>query len=90
MKSFELSREVDASSVGDRVVLYHRGSKKALVLNPSGTFLWGRLESPRTLQELAAALAERYPGLDEQQALRDAEAFLAELETHGMLAPATS
>lgn len=90
MKSFSLSREVDASSVGDRVVLYHRVSKKALVLNPSGSYLWGRLESPLTLPELAAVLAERYPGLDGQQALSDAEAFLAELEAHGMLSVATS
>ena len=85
MKQFRSSPEVDASAVGERVVLYHRGTRKSLVLNPSGSHLWEHLESWRTLDDLAAALLARYPALDRERARRDASAFLAELDEHAMV-----
>lgn len=81
------SPDVDASSVGDRVVLYHRGTRQALVLNPSGSYLWRLLDEGRTAGALAAALAVHYPGLDAGRAAADVAAFLAELGRHEMLRP---
>ena len=83
------SEQVEVSSVGDRVVLYHRTSRSALVLNPAGSRLWERLASPASPQELTAALRERFPALTREDAFRDVSAFLDELTRHGAIVPAS-
>lgn len=47
-------------------------------LNDAGAYLWKLLEKPQTSESLAAALAEHY-GIGEEQAEKDAEAFLAQV-----------
>jgi hypothetical protein len=81
------SGHVEASVVGDRVVLYHRTSRSALVLNPSGTHLWERLAAPAALPDLASALRQRFPALSGEDARKDVAAFLDELTRHGAIVP---
>jgi hypothetical protein len=81
------SEQVEGSSVGDRVVLYHRTSRSALVLNPTGTRLWQRLASPASPEDLTAALREGFPALTAEDALRDVSSFLDELTRHGAIVP---
>lgn len=83
------SPDVDASRVGDRLVLYHRGTRKALVLNPTGSWLWEQLVAGRTSDQLADALIERWPRLGRDRANADAAAFLDELGRHDMLSVAS-
>jgi hypothetical protein len=75
------SQRVDISRVGTRAVLYHRDSRKALVLNPSGSWLWEQLASARSRDQLAAALQEKY-SLSSDQAGRDIDQFLNDLRQH--------
>jgi coenzyme PQQ synthesis protein D (PqqD) len=83
------SGHVEASAVGDRVVLYHRTSRSALVLNPTGSHLWERLATPAALPDLAAALRGKFPALSAEDARRDVAAFLDELTRHGAIVPAS-
>ena len=83
------SGQVEASAVGDRVVLYHRTSRSALVLNPTGSHLWERLATPAALPDLAGALREKFPSLSADDARKDVAAFLDELTRHGAIVPAT-
>jgi hypothetical protein len=76
-----------ASSVGDRVVLYHRTSKTAIVLNPTGSWLWEQLSQPRTPGQLAEKLLERFPTVQPDEAAGDVARFLGELTQHAMAAP---
>jgi hypothetical protein len=76
---------VEASTVGDRVVLYHRMSRSALVLNPTGSHLWDRLAAPAGVSDLAAALRQRFPSLSVEAAHKDVAAFLDELTRHGAI-----
>jgi hypothetical protein len=78
---------VEDSAVGDRVVLYHRVSRSALVLNPTGSRLWERLATPASPQDLTAALQARFPALSGEDALRDVSSFLDELTRHGAIVP---
>jgi hypothetical protein len=78
------SADAVASSVGDRVVLYHRVSKSAIVLNPTGSWLWERLEEPRTVAQLTTDLVARFPSLRQEDAERDVTHFLGELTQHAM------
>jgi Coenzyme PQQ synthesis protein D (PqqD) len=87
--SYARCEAVEASTVGDRVVLYHRTSRSALVLNPTGSRLWERLATPASPQDLTAALRERFPEVSRDDALRDVSAFLDELTRHGAIVPAS-
>lgn len=79
------SPQASASTVGDRVVLYHGGTRAALVLNPTGSWIWQQLARPRTAGALASDLRVRFPELSESDAARDVDAFLAELLQHTMV-----
>lgn len=81
------SDQVEASSVGDRMVLYHRTSRTALVLNVTGSRLWERLARPADVHELSEALRERFPELPPSDARRDVLTFIEELTRHGAIAP---
>lgn len=83
--SYARCEAVEASTVGDRVVLYHRTSRSALILNPTGSRLWERLATPASPQDLTVALRERFPELSRDDALRDVSAFLDELTRHGAI-----
>jgi hypothetical protein len=76
---YQRAEQVTESQVGDRIVLYHTPSRKALTLNPVGSLLWSLLESPRSDVELASHLADRYPGLEWSQAHADVLAYLQQL-----------
>lgn len=82
---FQRAPEVDASSVGDRVILYDRRSNSAITLNPSGATLWQHLEKPRRADELAAHLRQQFSSLDDAQAARDVAAFLEQLAQHQLV-----
>lgn len=81
------SGQVDASPVGDRIVLYHRNSGKALVLNPTGSFLWECLETPQTLPDLTQRLRARFPSVAEVQAMEDVRRYLQALTEQELIEP---
>jgi coenzyme PQQ synthesis protein D (PqqD) len=78
---FMRSQRVDISRVGERAVLYHRDSRTALVLNPSGSWLWEQLATLRSRDQLAAALRAKY-NLSPEKADRDIDQFLNDLRQH--------
>jgi hypothetical protein len=71
--------------VGERAVLYHRQSGKAVVLNPTGSWLWQLLTTSPTPQVLAEQLRAKCPGLTEAQAVSDVSTFLEALFQHDMV-----
>jgi hypothetical protein len=79
------STDATASAVGERVVLYHRVTRTAIVLNPTGGWMWQQLAEPRTAADLVRDMRERYPSLGLDDAERDVSAFLADLVTHAMV-----
>jgi hypothetical protein len=76
---YQRAEQVTESKVGDRVVLYHALSRKALTLNPVGSLLWQLLETPRSDAELTAQLITCFPHLEASQARSDVAAYLREL-----------
>jgi Coenzyme PQQ synthesis protein D (PqqD) len=76
---------IDVSRVGQRAVLYHRDSREAIVLNPSGSWLWDQLASSRTADQLTSVLQQQYH-LSPEQAAQDVDHFLNDLRRHDALA----
>ncbi|MCC6991183.1 MAG: PqqD family protein, partial [Acidobacteria bacterium] len=61
-------------------------SRAAVVLNPTGSRIWERLDTPRTIADLSGDLCRRFPALSADEAARDVSAFLEELTRHDMVA----
>lgn len=83
------SSDADTSTLGDRVVVYHRGSRSAIVLNPTGSWIWKALAEPRTASDLVAELRRRFPPLPLEDAQRDVACFLGQLLEHALVAVRT-
>jgi len=67
------------------VVLYHRRSGHALVLNPTGSWIWTLLVEPTSVTGLVAELRRRHPAVPLDQAERDVTALLDDLRTRGVV-----
>ncbi len=83
---YEQSPDAAASPVGDRIVLYHRLSRAAVVLNPTGSWMWLKIAEPRTAADLVGDLRKRFRSLSAEDAERDVLSFLHQLTTHAMVA----
>lgn len=81
------SPQVESSRAGDRLVLFHQGSRTALVLNPTASWLWGLLGEPRPQGDLIAAIVSRFTDVPQASAARDVSTLLHQLVDHGMLVP---
>lgn len=84
-KRYLRAPDVDGAVVGERAVLYHRQSGTAVVLNPTGSWLWELLIAFPTPQALAEQLRAKCPALTGEQAARDVSTFLKALCQHGMV-----
>jgi hypothetical protein len=82
---YQRSPQAEESQVGDRSVLYHRSSRKAVVLNPTGAAIWGSLATPQTVKTLAERLQAQFSSVTEEQAQTDVAAFLRELLSHDLI-----
>lgn len=60
------------------------GSAEVKVLNPVGIKIYSLLDGEHSVESIAAAVVEEFD-VAEDQARRDIEAFLKELESNGML-----
>lgn len=65
------------------IVLPGRGQYK--ILNGTGTRIWDLIDGQRTLDEIAAVIAEEYD-VDHERSRSDVEDFLSDLKANGMLA----
>ena len=82
---YSQSPAVETSPVGDRVVLYDNASRKAIVLNPTGAWLWQQLSTPSSAAELTQKLQARFSNVDAAQVQADVEACLKSLVEQELL-----
>ena len=68
-----------------RAVLLDAGGETLTTLNPTGTTIWRSLDGSRDVSELAACLAVDHPDVERRTLEADVEAFLAELDTDGLV-----
>ncbi len=64
------------SRVGDLASIY--------TFNETGTLIWKILESPRTVSEMAASVAQEF-AVDPAQAERDVSRFVGEMRSIGLV-----
>jgi hypothetical protein len=69
----------------EETVLLDVDAGVAVRLNPTGAWIWGQLEEPRRVSELAQGLAGRFE-IDESRAVDDVVAFAREMTRRQLLA----
>lgn len=72
--------------IDDEIIVLDLRGSSYLKLNGSGALLWEALAEGTGPPELVGVLVERYD-LEERDAARDVEAFLADLQAEGLLEP---
>ncbi len=77
--------DVIAVHVGEVLVLHDPLGDAYVRLNKSGELLWECLAEPRSVRDLAGALAERYR-LPAERAMGEAERLAGDLLARGMVA----
>lgn len=85
--SYRRNTETDTSTVGERVIVFERASKSAIVLNPTGAFIWNRLATPQSSAQLNNALHNQFPDVEAAQLQSDVETYLQELLDQKLIAP---
>lgn len=82
---FRRSPAVEETRVGDRVVLYHRESGNAVVLNPTATILWEELRADADIHQLSAGLSKRFADIQQETIAEDVRVCLDELRTEKLI-----
>ncbi|MEI7664848.1 MAG: PqqD family protein [Synechococcaceae cyanobacterium ELA263] len=85
MPLFQQDPQVQATAVGDRVVLFHRHTQVTTILNPTGSRLWELLGAPLSVADLADALQDTHDSLTPERAGVDASTFLDSLLAHALV-----
>lgn len=65
----------------DETVLFNPANKKFCVLNATAALIWNILDEPRTVQEIVAAVCERFDTVDSSRVEQDVRRALDELRT---------
>jgi hypothetical protein len=63
----------------DGAVLFNPDTDDTAIVNLTGRALWDFMETPRTIDEIAAYLVETYQGVSADQATKDATQFVQSL-----------
>jgi hypothetical protein len=70
---------VESAPMQGESVLYNPGNNRFCLLNSTAAFLWSKLETPQSVQELAECIESHFEGIDAGHAHSDIEAALAQL-----------
>jgi len=65
--------------VGGEGVIVHQDVGEVMAVNATGALVFELADGERTLEDIAAAVAERYPSQDREQLLSDVLAFADQL-----------
>lgn len=70
---------------GERVVIYQSQRQNSIVLNPTGSWLWNQLATPRTLSFLVESLNKEHPEVALETLKDDLQAYVGEMVQNELL-----
>jgi len=70
---------VELAPMRDECVLFNPKNNKFCLLNRTAALLWERLESPKTVEELAGELENHFSGVQHDQAVTDVQSVFRDL-----------
>ena len=79
VQRFQRSAAVEAAPLQDESLLFQPTTNKFHVLNGTASYIWERLQTPTSAEQIAQGLCSDFEGVSEGQALRDVETTLKEM-----------
>jgi hypothetical protein len=76
---YQANPDVSRGDEEDGAVLFNPDTDDTVIVNLTGRTLWAFLETPHTMDEMAAHLVATYRGVSAEQAAQDAAQFVASL-----------
>jgi len=70
---------VEVAPMRNEMVLFNARNGKFCLLNATAAHLWGRLDTPQTVDELVASVEASFAEVDADAASRDIETALSQL-----------
>jgi hypothetical protein len=84
-KRYQANPVVSCGDEEDGAVLFNPDTDDTAIVNLTGRALWAFLETPRTVDEMAAHLVQTYRGVQAEQAAQDADQFVQSLRPDFLL-----
>lgn len=78
---FQRNPLVEAAPLQDETLLFHAQTRAFCVLNRTAAFLWTCLAEPSSAERLAVQLGESFEGVVAEDALRDVQHTLQEMQS---------
>ncbi len=85
---YSRNSKVEAAPMRDECVLFNPQNNKFCLLNRTASLLWGKLDAPKSAEELAAELETHFDGVLRDQAVKDVESAFQELVATGCVVAA--
>jgi Coenzyme PQQ synthesis protein D (PqqD) len=76
---YQRKSSVECAPMNDETILYDPGTVRFCLLNGTAAYLWERLETPRSADELLGDITHGYVDVDPGTARHDVQAVLTEL-----------
>jgi len=77
---FQQNALVETAPLQQEVILFHPGLNRFCMLNRTCSFIWSRLQSPVSPEQIAADLSSHFDDVAAAQALDDVRDTLAEFQ----------
>ena len=84
-KRYQVNPVVSCGDEEDGAVLFNPDTDDTAIVNLTGRALWAFLETPRTVDEMAAHLVQTYRDVQAEQAAQDADQFVQSLRPDFLL-----
>jgi len=82
---FQQNASVETAPLQQEVILFHPGLNRFCMLNHTSSFIWRRLQSPVSPEEIAADISSHFDGVAAAQALDDVKEALAEFQSQDLV-----
>jgi SynChlorMet cassette radical SAM/SPASM protein ScmE len=80
------NRDISTCLIGDReAVLYHPDTGREKFLNPTGRFIWERLDGSLSVKELTVRICEDFASVPLDQVSQDVVSFIDDLSQQGFI-----
>jgi hypothetical protein len=80
-----INHDVRFITKDEGAVLLHLQQGRYQSLNGTATVIWNKINDGATSEDIAAALCARYPGVPRERIENELRAFLAQLESKGLV-----
>lgn len=77
--------DIEAAELKGEVLLLNNAASKFYVMNSTASFIWEKLVTPTSEEELASALCSKFPEASPEQARQDVNETLKNMREYGLI-----